>query len=391
MALLLKASPIRQSSASGMHCLAQKRTTASLASIALAILDALSTLNGCCAVCIPVSFYVTNSIVHGFQDYAPSDATLLDPITQSGSVSDASSRKRFKFGPKNASPYTALIFLGKRTIVASTYANGADSSRKCPCKLQIFVKNPCRLPHAINPQDPVAFLFHPFQAENFAPYTPTSRALFRKCVKVKKAFLRNFTCTFNDARGAPMFPLYRTQYLLVLYSPYRHVASFSLLLAKQTLRFTLHKRFTLCTHFAPPHELVTRTPALDDAHQSVDTLGILLICSRCTASHIVHAHCASPHELVTRTPALDDAHQSVDTLGMLLRRGRFVLAESVLSNLFAAQRHTLCTRLAPPPHELVTRIPALDNTSIRRHSWHAFETGTHSCLNLNRSTNPTRA
>ncbi|KAJ7870194.1 hypothetical protein B0H14DRAFT_2571447 [Mycena olivaceomarginata] len=41
-----------------------------------------------------------------------------------------------------------------------------------------------------------------------------------------------------------------------------------------------------------------------------------------------------PHELVTRTPALDDVHQTVDTLGMLLRRGRFVLAGSVLSNLF---------------------------------------------------------
>ncbi|KAJ7879713.1 hypothetical protein B0H14DRAFT_3434813 [Mycena olivaceomarginata] len=71
---------------------------------------------------------------------------------------------------------------------------------------------------------------------------------------------------------------------------------------------------------------------------------------------------APPHELVTRTPALDDAHQSVDTLGMLLRRGRFVLAGSVLSNLFAAQRHTLCMRFAPPPHELVTRTPALDDT-----------------------------
>ncbi|KAJ7790927.1 hypothetical protein B0H14DRAFT_2625519 [Mycena olivaceomarginata] len=42
-----------------------------------------------------------------------------------------------------------------------------------------------------------------------------------------------------------------------------------------------------------------------------------------------------PHELVTRTPALDDVHQTVDTLGMLLRRGRFVLAGSVFSNLFA--------------------------------------------------------
>jgi hypothetical protein len=39
-----------------------------------------------------------------------------------------------------------------------------------------------------------------------------------------------------------------------------------------------------------------------------------------------------PHELVTRTPALDDVHQSLDTLGMLLRRGRFVLAGSVLSS-----------------------------------------------------------
>ncbi|KAJ7939768.1 hypothetical protein B0H13DRAFT_2300476 [Mycena leptocephala] len=68
-----------------------------------------------------------------------------------------------------------------------------------------------------------------------------------------------------------------------------------------------------------------------------------------------------PHELVTRTPALDDAHQSVDTLGMLLRQGRFVLTGSVLGNLFAAQRHTLCMRFAPPPHELVTRTPALDD------------------------------
>ncbi|KAJ7813513.1 hypothetical protein B0H14DRAFT_3477812 [Mycena olivaceomarginata] len=40
------------------------------------------------------------------------------------------------------------------------------------------------------------------------------------------------------------------------------------------------------------------------------------------------------HRFVTRTLALDDAHQSVDTLGMLLRRGRFALTVSVLSNLF---------------------------------------------------------
>ncbi|KAJ7931832.1 hypothetical protein B0H13DRAFT_1857486 [Mycena leptocephala] len=68
-----------------------------------------------------------------------------------------------------------------------------------------------------------------------------------------------------------------------------------------------------------------------------------------------------PHELVTRTPALDDAHQSVDTLGMFLRRGRNILLTILTLDLFAAQRHTLCTRFAPPPHELVTRTPALDD------------------------------
>ncbi|KAJ7937643.1 hypothetical protein B0H13DRAFT_2302469 [Mycena leptocephala] len=128
-------------------------------------------------------------------------------------------------------------------------------------------------------------------------------------------------------------------------------------------------------HFVPPpHELVTRTPALDDTHQSVDTLGMLLSRGRFILAgsvlcnlFAVQRHTLStrfappPHELVTRTPALDDAHQSVDTLGMFLRRGRFVLAGSVLRNLFAAQRHTLCTRFAPPPHELVARTPALDD------------------------------
>ncbi|KAJ7917787.1 hypothetical protein B0H13DRAFT_1869958 [Mycena leptocephala] len=54
--------------------------------------------------------------------------------------------------------------------------------------------------------------------------------------------------------------------------------------------FAVHRRLTLCMRVAPP-----------------------------------------VHKFVTRTPALDDAHQSVDTLGMLLRRGRFVLAGSVLS------------------------------------------------------------
>ncbi|KAJ7852907.1 hypothetical protein B0H14DRAFT_3656159 [Mycena olivaceomarginata] len=122
-------------------------------------------------------------------------------------------------------------------------------------------------------------------------------------------------------------------------------------------------------HFAPPpHELVTRTPALDDAHQSVDTLGILLrrgrfvlaesvLSNLFTAQHHTLCMCFAPppHELVTRTPALDDAHQSVNTLGMLLRRGRFVLAICSLHSV------TLCMRIAPPPHELVTRTPALDD------------------------------
>ncbi|KAJ7812203.1 hypothetical protein B0H14DRAFT_3879744, partial [Mycena olivaceomarginata] len=49
------------------------------------------------------------------------------------------------------------------------------------------------------------------------------------------------------------------------------------ILSGSVLNLFTAKCHTLCMHFAPPpHELVTRTPALDDAHQSVDTLGMLL-------------------------------------------------------------------------------------------------------------------
>ncbi|KAJ7847359.1 hypothetical protein B0H14DRAFT_2770195 [Mycena olivaceomarginata] len=47
----------------------------------------------------------------------------------------------------------------------------------------------------------------------------------------------------------------------------------------------------------------------------------VLAVSVLSTSHIVHARCAPAHKFVTRTPALDDTHQSVDTLGMLLRWG----------------------------------------------------------------------
>ncbi|KAJ7678745.1 hypothetical protein B0H14DRAFT_2655755 [Mycena olivaceomarginata] len=131
-------------------------------------------------------------------------------------------------------------------------------------------------------------------------------------------------------------------------------------------------------HFAPlPHELVTRTPALDDAHQSVDTLGKLLRRGRFVLTGSVlsnlsatqrHTLCMRfappPHELVTRTPALDDAHQSVDTHGKLLRWGWFVLAGSVLSNLFAAQRHTLCMQFAPPPQDAYASFADPDGMAL---------------------------
>ncbi|KAJ7804884.1 hypothetical protein B0H14DRAFT_3883215 [Mycena olivaceomarginata] len=136
-----------------------------------------------------------------------------------------------------------------------------------------------------------------------------------------------------------------------------------------------------CMRFAPPRKLATRTPALDDAHQSVDTLGMfarggwfvlaasvfsnlfafavhkrLTLCMRVAPLLISVSRVAPPvHKFVTRTPALDDAHQSVDTLGMLLRWGRFDLAICSLS------RCTGVSRVAPPVHKFVTRTPALDD------------------------------
>ncbi|KAJ7845950.1 hypothetical protein B0H14DRAFT_3454686 [Mycena olivaceomarginata] len=89
--------------------------------------------------------------------------------------------------------------------------------------------------------------------------------------------------------------------------------------------------------FAPPRKLATRTPALDDAHQSVDTLGMFARGGWfvLAASVFSNLFVFAVHKRLTLTPALDDAHQSVDTLGMLLRWGRFDLAVSVISNLFA--------------------------------------------------------
>ncbi|KAJ7817105.1 hypothetical protein B0H14DRAFT_3877598 [Mycena olivaceomarginata] len=164
------------------------------------------------------------------------------------------------------------------------------------------------------------------------------------------------------------------------------------ILSGSVLNLFTAKCHTLCMHFAPPpHELVTRTPALDDAHQSVDTLGMLLrwgwfvlvgsVLSNLFAAqrHTLCMHFAPhPHELVTRTPALDDAHQSVDTLGKLLRWGRFVLAGSVLSSICSLQSvtHCACTlhpilmSLSPGPRLLMTHINP--STLLA-----CFEVGTH--------------
>ncbi|KAJ7938971.1 hypothetical protein B0H13DRAFT_2301172 [Mycena leptocephala] len=104
-----------------------------------------------------------------------------------------------------------------------------------------------------------------------------------------------------------------------------------------------------CMRFAPPHKLVTRTLALDDAHQSVDTLGMFARGGWfvLAASVLGNLFAFAVHKRLTLTPALDDAHQSIDTLGMLLRWGRFVLAVSVLSNLFAFTAHRHLARCAP--------------------------------------------
>ncbi|KAJ7892252.1 hypothetical protein B0H14DRAFT_3126130 [Mycena olivaceomarginata] len=109
-----------------------------------------------------------------------------------------------------------------------------------------------------------------------------------------------------------------------------------------------------CMRFAPPRKLATRTLALDDAHQSVDTLGMFARGGWfvLAASVFSNLFAFAVHKRLTLTPALDDAHQSVDTLGMLLRWGRFDLAVSVISSV---------SRVAPPVHKFVTRTPALDD------------------------------
>ncbi|KAJ7870314.1 hypothetical protein B0H14DRAFT_3860985, partial [Mycena olivaceomarginata] len=66
--------------------------------------------------------------------------------------------------------------------------------------------------------------------------------------------------------------------------------------------------------------------------------------------HCAYMRFAPPRKLATRTPALADAHQSVDTLGMFARGGWFVLAASVFSNLFvcsAQASHIVHARCAP--------------------------------------------
>ncbi|KAJ6526447.1 hypothetical protein B0H19DRAFT_1197448 [Mycena capillaripes] len=205
-----------------MHCLAQKRTTASLTTIALAILDALSTLNSCSAVCIPVSYYVTNSIAHGFQDYAPSDATLLGAT---------SSKTRFALNSIAQRRFPSLLSSNRTYRARSDSADRIHVRRKFAQTLQFRTEERKSIHRADIPrqedhrgfnirkwrrlksqmcvqaanfcQEPVS----PSACQNFAPYTPTSRCSSENAPRSIMTFFRNFTCTFNDARGTPMAPL----------------------------------------------------------------------------------------------------------------------------------------------------------------------------------------
>ncbi|KAJ6544187.1 hypothetical protein B0H19DRAFT_1169865 [Mycena capillaripes] len=212
--------------------------TASLTTIALAILDALSTLNSCSAVCIPVSYYVTNSIAHGFQDYAPSDATLLGATSSKTRFTlNSIAQRRFPYLLSSNHTYRARSDSADRIHVRRKFTQTlqfrtkerksihcADIPRqedhrgfnirkwrRLKSQMCVQAANFCQEPVSpsacFNPQDLVALLLHPFQGQNFAPYMPTSRCSSENASRSIMSFFRNFTCTFNDVRGAPMAPL----------------------------------------------------------------------------------------------------------------------------------------------------------------------------------------